>query len=116
MIEEQHIKHSLTIDDLQHVAMSGGASFSAAGEMLVYVTTRVVLEENAHKDYISIIDILTNQEITAWEGSGPQWSPLANEIAYLAGYNGLDYIWIYSLDEDVRRPLAPVYESHYFMG
>lgn len=117
MIEEQHIrKQTLTIDDLQHVAMLSGASLSADGRLLAYVTTKVILEENAYKDFVTIIEISTKREIDMWEGSAPQWSPVSNEIAYLADHNGIDYIWIYSLDKNVRKPLAPLYESHYFMG
>ena len=117
MIEEQNIvKRTLALDDLQHVGMLSGASLSADGKLLAYVTTKVVLEENAHKDFITIIDIITKQEINVWEGSAPQWSPVSNELSYLADHNQISYIWIYSLDQDVRKPIAPVYESHYFMG
>ncbi len=117
MSEEQNtVKRTLTLDDLQHIAMLSGASFSADGKLLAYVTTKVDLEENAHKDFITIVETISNKEITMWEGSAPQWSLVSNEVAYLAAFNGVDHIWIYSLDKDVRRPLAPVYESHYFMG
>jgi dipeptidyl aminopeptidase/acylaminoacyl peptidase len=117
MSKEQHIsKRMLTIDDLQHIAVLSGASLSADGKLVAYVTTKVVLEENAHKDFITVIDVISKQAIIVWEGSAPQWSPIAKEIAYLASFNGVSYIWIYSLDSDVRKPLAPVNESHYFMG
>ncbi|MDB5280820.1 MAG: peptidase prolyl oligopeptidase active site domain protein [Ferruginibacter sp.] len=117
MSEVQNIvKHTLTIDDLQHLRMVSGASLSADGKLLAYVTTKVVMEENAHKDFITIIELSTKKEINVWEGSAPQWSPVANEVAYLADHNGVNYIWIYSADKAISKPLAPVYESHYFMG
>ena len=117
MIKKQDIvKHSLTINDLQHACMLSGASLSADGKLLAYVTTKVVLEENTYKDFITVLELSTEKEISVWEGSAPQWSPVLNEIAYLADHNGIEYIWIYSLGQTVKKPLAPVYESHYFMG
>ena len=117
MIQEQDIvKHTLTIADLQDLCMVSGASLSADGKLLVYVTTKVVMEENAHKDFITIIELSTKKEISVWEGSAPQWSPISNEVAYLADHNGVGYIWIYSVGQNVKWPVAPVYESHYFMG
>lgn len=117
MIEEQDIvKHTLTIADLQELCMVSGASLSADGKLLVYVTTKVVMEENAHKDFITIIELSTKKEISVWEGSAPQWSPISNEVAYMADHNGVGYIWIYSVGQYVKRPVTPVYESHYFMG
>lgn len=117
MSDEQNIiNRTLAIDDLQHITQLSEASFAANGRMLAYVTTKVVLEENAHKDFITIVALDTRKEIAVWEGSAPQWSPVSNEIAYLADYNGCSYIWIYSLDQDVKKPLAAVYESFYFMG
>ena len=117
MSEEQNIiKRPLAIEDLQQVEMLSGASLSADSKLLAYVTTKVVPEENVHKDFITIINPLSKQVISVWEGSAPQWSPVTNEIAYLAEFNNLDYLWIYSLDTEVHKPLAPVYESHYFMG
>ena len=80
------------------------------------MTTNVVLEENDRKDIISIIELSTNLKVAEWEGAAPQWSPLSNEIAYIAGHEDESYIWLYSLNNEVKRPLVPVYESHYFMG
>ena len=77
MIQEQDIvKQSLTIADLQDLGMVSGASLSADGKLLVYVTTKVVMEENVHKDFITIIELSTKKEICGWEGSAPQWSPI----------------------------------------
>src|SRR5690242_4487709 len=109
-------KRPLQIEDLQRLCMSSSASFSADGSMLAYVITKVVLEENCYKDFISIIDLDTKKEIDTWEGSSPLWSPVSNQIAFLADYNGVNYIWLYSLGEQTKKPLAPIYESHYFMG
>lgn len=117
MTEELDIKkRPLKIEDLQDVSMLSGASISADGKLLAYVTTKVAIEENGHKDFISIVDVHTNKQMFVWEGSSPQWSPVSNEIAYVAGYRGVSYIWIYFLNDDVKKPLAPIYESHYFMG
>lgn len=117
MIEEQKIvKHTLSINDLQDICQLSRASLSANGKLLVYVITKVVPEENEYKDFITIVEVSTKKEINIWEGSAPQWSPLANDVAYLADYNGVNYIWVFSLDKASKRPLAPVYESHYFMG
>jgi dipeptidyl aminopeptidase/acylaminoacyl peptidase len=107
---------SLVLEDLQDVASLSAASTSADGAYLAHVSTKAVWKENIHKDYITVARLSPWTEIKVWEGSAPQWSPIANEIAYLAGYNGENYIWIYSLTDDSQRPLAPVYESHYFMG
>lgn len=117
MIEKQDIvKHTLTIDDLQHLKMLSGASLSADGKLLAYVTTKVVMEENAYKDFITILELSTKKEVSVWEGSAPQWSPISNEVAYLADHNGIGYIWIYSVNKNVSKTLAPIYESDYFMG
>src|SRR5688500_8578779 len=109
-------KRPLTMEDLQHVSLISDASISADGQYLVYVTTKVVWEENVHKDFISVIALSTGAEIEVWEGSAPQWSPIGNEIAYISNNMEGTYIWIYSLDDGVKRSLVPIYESHYFMG
>jgi dipeptidyl aminopeptidase/acylaminoacyl peptidase len=109
-------KRPLQIEDLKDVSILSGASLSADGRLLTYVITKVVVEENCHKDFISVVEVDTNKETLVFEGSSPQWSPVSNEIAYLADHRGVNYIWIYSLNDDVKRPLAPIYESHYFMG
>lgn len=109
-------KRPIQIEDLQKLCTSSSASFSADGGMLAYVITKVVVEENCYKDFILVVDLATKQELLTWEGSMPQWSPASNQIAFLAEYNGADYIWLYSLDEKIKKPLAPIYESHYFMG
>ncbi|MCW3120966.1 MAG: peptidase prolyl oligopeptidase active site domain protein, partial [Flavipsychrobacter sp.] len=106
----------LKMEDLQNIATLSAASISADGRFLAYVTSKVIIAENANKDFISVIELTTKQEISMWEGSSPQWSPVSNEIAYVADYKGVSYIWIYFLNDDVRKPLAPIYESHYFMG
>ncbi|MCW3115711.1 MAG: family peptidase, partial [Segetibacter sp.] len=117
MTEDLDIKkRPLKIEDLKDVSILSGASLSADGRFLAYVTTKVVVEENCHKDFISVVDFDTNNEPLMFEGSAPQWSPVSNEIAYLADYRGVNYLWIYSLNDDVKRRLAPIYESHYFMG
>jgi len=85
MIDEQDIvKHSLSIADLQDLCMVSGASLSADGKLLAYVTTKVVMEENAYKDFITIIELSTKKEISVGEGSAPQWSPNAQHIAYVS--------------------------------
>jgi dipeptidyl aminopeptidase/acylaminoacyl peptidase len=109
-------KRPLTLKDLQHIAMLHAVSISFDGRYLAYVTSKVVWEENAHKDFISIIDLNTSQEISTWEGSAPQWSPVANEIAFVATHMNETYIWVYTLESDIKRPLVPIYESHYFLG
>ncbi|HEV7330830.1 MAG TPA: S9 family peptidase [Flavisolibacter sp.] len=117
MIVEQTIeKKFLAIEDLNEVAAVSAPAISADGQWLAYVTTKVVLEENCYKDFISVLDLQTKQEVLEWEGSTPQWSPVSNEIAFLAEYNGVNYIWLYSMNSGIKKPLAPLYESHYFMG
>lgn len=117
MSEVQNIiKRPLRVEDLQHITMLSSAALSADGRYMVYVSTKTIIAENVQKDFISVVYLSSKQEIKVWEGSSPRWSPVTNEIAYLAGYNGGNYIWIYSLDNDEKRPLAPVYNSHYFMG
>lgn len=117
MTNEQDIdRRLLKIEDLQDIAMLSAAALSVDGRYITYVTTKTIIAENVQKDYISVVELNTKQEIKVWEGSSPQWSPVANEIAYLADSNGDNYIWIYSLNSDEKKPLVPVYESHYFMG
>ena len=109
-------KRTMVAEDLQHIAVLSSESTSADGKHLAYVTTRINWEENIHKDFISILNLRTGTEEKVWEGSTPQWSPVADEVAYLASHQGKNYIWVYSLLDDSKRPLAPVYESNYFMG
>ena len=117
MSDEQDInRRPLKIEDLLEIATLSGAALSADGRYIAYVTTKTIIEENAQKDYISVIELNTKQEIKAWEGSSPQWSPVANKIAYLAENNNDNFIWICFLDKDEKKPLTPIYESHYFMG
>ncbi len=117
MNDEQDLKmRPLKIEDLQDIANLSAAALSADGKYIVHVTAKTIFSENVQKDYISVVELTTKQEIKVWEGSSPQWSPVANEIAYISDYNGDNYIWIYFLDSDEKKPLVPVYESHYFMG
>ncbi|WP_297814416.1 S9 family peptidase [Segetibacter sp.] len=115
-IEPDIRKRPLTMEDLQHVAMLSAASISADGRFLAYVTSKADWKENTHIDFISVIELNTGMEVSVWEGSAPQWSPINNEIAYLANHTGENYIWVNTLDTGKKSPLAPVYESHYFMG
>jgi dipeptidyl aminopeptidase/acylaminoacyl peptidase len=110
------IKRPLVLEDLRHVASLSAASISYDGQYLVYVSTKVVWEENVHRDFITVIALSTGAEVKVWEGSEPQWSPVTNDIAYLASHADGNYIWVSSLTDNSERPLTPVYESHYFMG
>jgi len=109
-------RRPLQVADLQSIAMLSSVTLSCDGSLMAYVTTKTIIEENVQKDYISVIRIESGEEIKAWEGASPQWSPVANQIAYLAEHEETTYIWIYSLDTDENKPLVPVFESHYFMG
>jgi dipeptidyl aminopeptidase/acylaminoacyl peptidase len=113
---ENIIRRPIVGEDLRDLAALSTVSFSADGQYIAYVTTAVDWEEDSHKDFISIVEVATGQELVRWEGSGPQWSPVTNEIAYLCKYKGQDYIWIYSMPGDSKKSIVPVYESHYFMG
>lgn len=117
MNDEQDLKmRPLKIEDLQDIANLSAAALSADGKYIVHVTAKTIFTENVQKDYISVVELTTKQEIEVWEGSSPQWSPVANEIAYISDYNGDNHIWINFLDSDEKKPLVPVYESHYFLG
>ncbi|MEJ7586768.1 MAG: hypothetical protein WKI04_04320, partial [Ferruginibacter sp.] len=110
------LKRPLAMDDLQQVAVLSAVSISADGRYLAYVTTKVVWKENTHRDLITVIELSTGKEISAWEGTAPKWAPVLNEVAFLASYADENYIWLYSLENNIKKPLAPIYESHYFMG
>ena len=116
MAGENKVKRPLDIQDLQHIVVPSAASLSADSTFVAYVTTEVLLDENTAQDTISVVDAVTSTELEAWHGSSPQWSPVTNEIAYLAEQDGVEWIWIYSLSTNDHRPVAPVYESHYFLG
>lgn len=116
MNENQDIRRPLSVEDLQDIAILSSVALSAEGRYMVYVSTKTVITENVQKDFISVVELSSKQEIKVWEGSSPQWSPVTNEVAYLAEHNSQYHIWIYSLDNDEKRPLVPIYESHYFMG
>ncbi|WP_018615201.1 S9 family peptidase [Segetibacter koreensis] len=114
---EQNIeRRPLKVEDLQSITMLSSVGLSCDGTYIAYVSTKTIIEENAQKDFISIIDLNTEQEVKVWEGSSPQWSPVSKQIAYLAEHKDTTYIWIYTLDTEEQKPLVPVYESHYFMG
>ncbi|CAL1518512.1 S9 family peptidase [Chitinophaga sp. MM2321] len=106
----------LKLEDLQDIATLSSAALSADGKYIVYVTTKVVMEDNDYRDYIHVVERASGETKEVWEGASPQWSPVANEIAYEAAHNGNSYIWIFSLNTGKKRPLAAVYTSHYFMG
>ncbi|RAJ90693.1 dipeptidyl aminopeptidase/acylaminoacyl peptidase [Larkinella arboricola] len=116
MAGEQNVRRPLEIKDLQHIVVPSAASLSADSRYVVYVTTTVLLDENTYQNTISVVDAVTNTEQEAWDGASPKWSPVSNEIAYLSEQNGVEWIWIYSLETKEHRPVAPVYESHYFLG
>ena len=116
MVGANKVKRSLDIEDLQHIVVPSAAALSADNRYVVYVTTKVLLDENTYQDTIRVVDAVTCTELKAWRGSSPKWSPVTNEIAYLAEQYGDERIWIYSLYTDEHRPVAPVYESHYFLG
>ena len=109
-------KRPLTIEDLQKIETLGAPSISADGSWLAYTTTRVLMEEDGYRDHITIVDLHTKARKAVWEGAAPQWSPVGNQVAYLADFEGVLHIWIYSLEDEVKKPLAPIFESHYFMG
>lgn len=109
-------KRPLEVEDLQSIVYLSSVTLSVDGEYIAYVSTKTIIAENVQKDFISVTELGTKQEIKVWEGSSPKWCPVANKIAYMAGYNGDDYLWIYHLDKDEHKPLAPIYESHYFIG
>lgn len=116
MVDEDKRKRPLEIKDLQQIAVPSAASLSADNRYVVSVTTKVLLDENTYQDTISVVDFRSNTELKAWRGSSPKWSPVTDEIAYLAEQDGNEWIWIYSLPTNEHRPVAPVYESHYFLG
>src|SRR5688500_8023528 len=107
---------SLVLEDLQDVASLSTASISADGGYIAYVSTKTVWKENIHTDCIIVARLSPWTEIKIWQCSVPQWSTVTYEVAYLSEHKGETYIWLYSLADDSQRPLAPVYESHYFMG
>jgi len=98
------------------LAVPSAASLSPDNQFVVYVTTRVLLDDNAYQDTISVVEADTSAVLKTWQGSSPKWSPVTPEIAYLAEQDGAEWIWIYSLSTNEHRPVAPVYESHYFLG
>lgn len=116
MAGEDNRRRPLEITDLQQIVAPSAASLSADNRYVVYVTTKVLLDENTYQDTVSVVDADTNTVLKAWNGASPKWSPVTNEIAYLAEQDGTEWIWIYSLSTDEHRPVAPVYESHYFLG
>ncbi|GAB3897820.1 S9 family peptidase [Larkinella knui] len=116
MTGEDKRKRPLEIKDLQNLVVPSVAALSADNRYVVYVTTQVLLPENTYQDTVRVVEADTNRERKAWSGSSPQWSPVTNEIAYLAEQEGNEWIWIYSLPTNEHRPVAPVYESQYFLG
>jgi dipeptidyl aminopeptidase/acylaminoacyl peptidase len=109
-------KRPLTLEDLQRLSVVSTASMSADGAYLAYVNTRIIWEENRRRDVITVVEVSTGVVVKQWDGSAPQWSPVSNEVAYTDEYKGQNYIWVYSFANDAKGRLAPVYESHYFMG
>ncbi len=109
-------KPSLQFKDLKDIASLSGVSLSFESRLLAYVRSFVVSDKDDYADEIIIIDVDTQQQVTSWQGSVPQWSPTSNQLAYLDAHEDATYIWLYDADSNSHRPLAPVYESHYFMG
>jgi dipeptidyl aminopeptidase/acylaminoacyl peptidase len=109
-------KRPLALDDLQRFTQLSSASVSADGSLLAYVTTKVFMQDNTTRDSIVVLELTTGSVIKEWAGSAPQWSPIANELAFLNSGDRGTYIWIYSVTKDATTCLAPVYESDYFMG
>jgi dipeptidyl aminopeptidase/acylaminoacyl peptidase len=109
-------KRPLGLEDLKHIAVLSAASVSADGRYLAYINSRIIWEENVRKEFITIIELSTGEKLKEWEGSMPQWSPVAHEIAYSEEVEGQNYIRVYSMATGKIRSLAPIFESHYFMG
>ncbi|RYY31089.1 MAG: hypothetical protein EOO04_02525, partial [Chitinophagaceae bacterium] len=107
---------SLQLDDLKDIASLSGVALSFDGKWLAYVRTSVVVSENEYTDEVILINPARKKQVACWAGSAPQWSPAANVLAYLANHQGVTYIWTYTVDTKISQPIAPVYESHYFMG
>ncbi|RYY69866.1 MAG: S9 family peptidase [Chitinophagaceae bacterium] len=109
-------KRPIGLKDLRHISVLSAASCSADGRYIAYISTKVIWEQNIHKDFITICDISTGIELKVLEGSSPRWSPVTNELGYISDDNNQTSVWIYALTDDSARCVAPVYESHYFMG
>lgn len=96
---------------------------SPDGRQVVCVLTRPDLTRNTWNNFIALLPAAGGEPQFLTEGDSPAWSPDGSMIAYLgsppegsrdeeAGASG---IWIYHLDGQRKRFLAPLYESDYFI-
>ena len=104
------------LEHLKDITSVSGLSLSADGKWLAYVKTSVAAVQNDYTDEVIIVNLDTHKQVASWPGSSPLWSPASNVLAYLDEHQGSTYIWLYSPEEKKKQPVAPIYESHYFMG
>lgn len=110
------MKRPVTIEDLQRVVQPSSASSSPDDRYLVYSMLEKLMEENEQKSYITVMEMDSRRELHTWEGSSPLWSPVSNEVAYMAKRNGESFLCAFSLATNQHAMLVPIYESNYFLG
>lgn len=91
------------------------SALNRSGNYLVYGSTRTDLDANLYVGTVQLFDVATHELLKSWQGYAPQWSPTADEIAYLKDDDSTG-LWLYSVHTDSHQHLATLHESHYFMG
>lgn len=102
-----------SVDDITNMPSVSAAFLSPDGDIVACVIT--VSINNAYRDDITLIHLVTGEQKKIAEGSSPQWSPDSKSIAYIGDNNGIGAIFIYEVETGKSTHLVNVYESDYFI-
>ena len=106
-------KRLFSLDDLFELSGISGIKLSPDGRQIVCVITKVDIEQNSTKDFITLINIADKQQELLFEGGSPCWSPDGLEIAYESEEG---FLCIYTVKTRERRCSTRINYSSYFMG
>jgi len=110
-------KSFFSVDDLALIRSVSEPRLSPDGLFVTCVIAEIDQQTDRSTGHIVLINCRTRECEAIGEGSGPQWSPEGDRIAYLAENGQSAYgIWVYNVSDKSRNWLTPIHESGYFIN